>query len=423
MLETPERRPPRPVLVERREALYGKIDTKVEIVTDLWQTANSLPPPLVTDSPDEIIDQDQILLGVVERSKVLLPEAFDRLDAYDCLKKRREDLSRRRAPGDRESVEEIEADYGAKAMLKSDPDLRFVLNIRDGVSSLMQRRDKLRDIQEVIGRPRSDGWFWDISKIDRMDGFPEELKGHVSRAYLGAYSINLFVDPEKYDETYKPQNGETLGIHYGFPLGHISVIKDQEIKWVRMGFYRFLRPATQETLKHEEFHALADAFNLQTERFLGLRHFISRQLEQLDQATSDSDRENKIRSVREKIMRLPDSSSEELLAEMAGTDKREGIPVSTFARYDDDKRKLVDQISVHPAMAKVDEKKIDLKSAKSRLIKLPLFRLRLTGIYFLLDEMRGRGKLDIDVLFALFHPTKIKRIRRVAERWVDQSLS
>lgn len=395
--------------------IFREIDAKVAVATDMWRTAMMLPIPLASD-PYEVIDAEtRALNGVFVRSKQRMPDSFAAYERFlvldDHLKNSSENLER--ATAIREEMDVLKETQGF--------DLAGLISL--GVLSLIKRRLILRDLQVQFGEPDPEtGLFEDPQVLSKIPGVG--FRGdQITRAIMGAYSVSIFVTKDAYQAQMDKDNPSTNGAHLGSPADHVNIIKDYDdtkVQESRIG-PEDIGENLYKTLLHEEFHGFADAFTTRdVDYFTQLKKALTNQTILISEAINQGDFQL-IQHLTERIKRLlrkvPDSSTEELLAEMASAMNRDGMPVSTFASHNPKKGELLDYMESHEALTDVD-----VRRSAGNLIDLELFRERMKIIYAFLEgeddpKMRERRREEIDALFAVIPPSKVTHIWKTVARW------
>lgn len=398
-----------------RDRIYDNIDRKAGIVSDLWRTATILPP-LLSDSPEFVDAESRVLRGIVDRARGKMPDAFEVYDRYQMLDTAMDSLSSSVDP-EEEQMLEIQAEMDE---IKSTvPDLDFAKGVVEGVEALVKRRADLRQMQEIVGEPLPNGIYKDMSGFKGIKGIPEDAFSSITRVYMGAYSVNIFMHDKKYDELYAESYPNTLGIHLGSPNSLLSVVRDHLGDYVQLGWIspEDFDNGLSSTILHEEFHGFADSFDFRSTDFGRIQGLLKSQVILLQKAIDEHDfrlagtLSNQIRA---NLKIIPDASMEEILAEMASTQDRDSIPSSTFAYHDRGKRQLLDSVSAHSAMVHVDVEK-----EAGKLVDILELQHAIGWIYHLTDHEIPERRSEVDALFAIFPPSKIRHIRRVVERWTS----
>jgi len=315
---------PRPPL--KRDELLRGIDAKSEVLADLWRSANSLPPPLLSDSQALVDEQNQLLLSVVSR---LAERMLDEYRVFQYYNGVRDNFHGALNLPAKERYERdmhiIEIEH---------PEMEFVKFIVDGVDKLTERRKRIRAFQILYGEPIKPGYYYDslLYRFGSIQDLPQDLGPYITSVVVGKYSINVYLDADVYSKI-KIFNDEleSDGIHLG-DSGIINVIKDRRYAHLRR---KIKFNSTEEAARmgqvalHEEFHGLEDAFPNSNPAFKQVRYEVSRIADRIDGKTTGVTLASILafqgyeRPTEIDLTQIPDSSLEELLAEFAATVQEE----------------------------------------------------------------------------------------------------
>ncbi|GEM_PF-2706008 len=390
--------------------VFREIDAKVAVVSDLWRTAMILPVPLASDTPEMIETENRALRGITDRARVRMPEAFEAYSEYLTLGELFEET-----PRDDTEQQALIRDETEK--LKTTKDFEFAETLTLGIPRLIDRRRVLRQLQTEIGEPLPNGVY---EKPEVFSGTPgvNFTKDQISRVVMGAYSVSIFVRDEAYEKTYGKKYPKTNGLHLAPPANHVSVIRDYLADYLEKGYIApsEINGAIYKTLLHEEFHGFADAFTSRSSYFTTLKERLTNQVSLITMAIGEGDftlTEALIAQVARMLKNVPNSSTEELLAEMVSTDDRDNIPSSTFAVHNGEKGKFLDTMVSHDALASINVR----KSAGS-LIDNEVFKKRMADMYRIVSWMIPERRADVDFLFVVIPPNKITHIWKTIARWI-----
>lgn len=398
----------------RAERMYRRAETKAMVLTDLWQTASFLVPPLLSDSPDVITDENNDLYSVLDRALVTMPEAFQGYKDY---------LHVQDSSGTPEGNGTKRAEQ--ERIRRSTEDFDFARIVRNGVDRIIERRGHLRDVQSQVGEPDLGYYYKDPSGFAHLSGVSAGLEGSITRANLGPLSFTLFLEPGAYDVRFSERH-KTRGVHMrGFtvnsnmPIELFSYIKDDLHKFINNGTLspRELSREQREVMAHEGFHAFSDVFRERDNNFFIVESNILNSIDTIrNNSESITDEQMKIilGSIERSLRMLPNSSSEEILAELASLETREGIPYATFATLAPMKEELVSF-----AKAEVGAEEYD-PSRNVNLVDVGKLQERIAEIYKKVDKEIPDCRMYVDALFALYPPSNIRSIERVVERWLAQ---
>lgn len=392
--------------------IFREIDAKVAIITDVWMTANALPIPLVFDAPGAIAAENEELNGILTRAEARMPEAFLAYTRYLIL----EDQLVHNPSLDPIDASSIEVEVRS---LRSARNFEFAETIVLGIPRLIERRRILRRLQEKVGEPSYDGFYEDPGVLSEEPGVTF-ARGQITRAVMGKYSVSLFVTPDSYERKFHKTHPKTDGVHLAQP-SHVSVIKDYLSYAVKDGWVnqRDIKGNLLQTLLHEEFHGFADAFTTRSMYFTALKEKLLKTAELLTSAIEGGrlrDAEDLTGKIKKMLRDIPNSSTEELLAEMAATDERGGsMPKSTFAAHNGEKLGLLDEMESNVATGE-----IDVRRSAGKLIENRSFRKRMESIYKLVDSRIPERRQDVDSLFVVIPPNKIFKIWDTVVRWIRE---
>lgn len=395
--------------------IFREIDAKVAVATDMWRTAMMLPIPLASDSNELIDAEARALNGVFVRSKQRMPDSFAAYERFLVLDDHLKNSS--------ETLERADAIREEMDVLKDTQGFELAGLITLGVPRLIMRRMVLRDLQVQFGEPDPEtGMFENPQVLSKIPGVG--FRGdQITRAIMGAYSVSIFVTKEAYQSQIDKGTPGTNGTHLGSPADHVNIIKDYMDELLLEGAInpKDIRGNLYKTLLHEEFHGFADAFTSRdVDYFTQLKKALTNQTVLISDAINQGDFQT-VQALTERIRRLlrkvPDSSTEELLAEMASAMNRDGMPVSTFAAHNPKKGELLDFMDSQEALSG-----INVRRTAGNLIDLELFRERMKIIYAFLEgeedpKTKERRREEIDALFAVIPPSKIIHIWKTVSRW------
>lgn len=391
--------------------IFREIDAKVAIASDMWRTSMILPIPLATDTPEMIEVEERVLVGILERAHKIMPSPFARYDEYLILGEVYEQIPQ-------EDVDRRTEIRGELDRFKKTRDFEFAELITLGVPKLITRRRLLRDLQEELGEPNPNGVYEDPGVFTKLQGLGFS-KDQITRVIMGAYSVNVFVTEEAYKDKYDTDQPNTNGVHLGASLNHISVIKDYLADYLRSGQISpdHLDGTILNTVLHEEFHGFADAFTYRgNDYFTQLQKVLRNQMKFILTAINDGDLQlvdALLGQAKRLLRKIPSSSVEELVAEMASTNERDGVPRSTFAVHNGKKKPFLETMESHDALAS-----IDVRRSTGSLIDNELLRERIKTIYELVDEQIPERRGDVDILFTVIPANKVTHIWKTVVRWI-----
>lgn len=392
--------------------IFREIDAKVSVASDVWRTAMILPIPLTSDAPEIIEMENRIFNGIIERAHERMPVPFSKFDEYLMLGEAFEQIP----PEDVERRAEVREESDR---VKDTRDFEFAELITLGISKLIERRRALRDLQDRIGEPSPYGFYEDPEVYAELPGL-KFSKDQITRVLMGAYSVNIFVTEEAYRSRYDSEQPNTNGVHLGGSLNHVSVIKDYLAEYLKSGQIApdHLEGAILSTLLHEEFHGFADAFTYRgNDYFTELQKNLHNQMTLISKAIDEGEFQLVdvlLGQVKRLLKKIPSSSAEELAAEMASTEKRDGLPKSTFAVHNGKKGQFLETMESHDALASVD-----VRRSVGSLIENESLRERIKKIYDLVDGEIPERREDVDILFAAIIPAnKVDHIWKTVARWI-----
>jgi hypothetical protein len=397
----------------RVKELHGKVDAKAHILSDLWKTANNMPEPLLFDPPELISSENFRLRTVMQRAEVLMPDDHSAYLEADYLSEKISTVS---------PQERFELEAKLKNLRDKNPDIDFIRFINEGVEGLIRRRASIRAFQAKYGMPEAGRYYvGELKRFGDIEELPKGLGGAITRVYVGNYSISIFIDEEAYNSK-EEFNKEfpTNGLHFNESI--INVIKDPVPFLSRRQLSSSQiheEPKLMSIVRHEELHAMEDAFFHDNPDFRNEKNRVGADLYR---AVRDINVENysgliTVQSHGElDLTKIPDASLEELIAEFASTSDRDQIPSSTYAIYTDQKIHLIKSIVENP-----DIKRRDIKVLTKRMLSNKELREEIEDLYFMVDYYIPERSGEVDALFTIFPPsTSFRHIRSTVERWIRE---
>lgn len=403
-------------LAQRREGMYQNVEARSAVLVNLWERAQSMPIPRSTDSDEQKGDERQLLLGVLDpilNAKPGLREKFNRAIEIKTVLDEDEEKS------EGKSEEELDYDDFKERLLplgqefetivSENPEIRFLLNVFSGIEGLLSKRNQLRSMQQKIGPIHSSGRITK-DEANKLLNKKSIFIDHINWAQVGRFSVSFVVEPL----VFRIKDATALGYSTGL-INIIYGLNEEREKLLESIFGRNSNKQEQiaEVIAHEEFHSFADSFYL-GESWSQLQWSYDSSLARLTRLKELGAPEPIIQTelglLRIYIGNVEDASREEILAEFAQSSDRSYVPRTTFATYDGEKARFLEKVLKDQSQIFGDQKKA---------FDIDRLRQEIKSIYEQVDAIIPERRLEVDSLFVLFPPSKIRHIRRIVNRWIQ----
>jgi len=386
---------------ETREFLYERLEAKIAILRKLWSVAQVLSAPEAREYSGRIITEKLFLSKIFSDARDKFPLAVREFKEYDQIRK---SLALLQEKMDKLGFEKGSDKYGEKfdaliakrEELLGDDDFRFLLSMRDGITTLLRKRDEIRTVlKNIEGNDKDPKALWEVLP----EPYREQLKGKPIELLSNRFSISVVLEEKEYEELF---HDSSLGRH----------IHDSIWSFVK----RDSRPI-EPTRAHEDFHSFAEGFSLGSANLFSpekMRAAIQSIITIKSRGAPPGIVNNFLTNLRRRIIGFKDYGYDEFLAELASLPYRK-IPSDTFATNVHEARQILEEFrgkdpDIDPI---IDEglKYLDIEE----------FRNQIHGIYKRVEASDPKRIPDLIFAFSLIPPSQFRHIERLVDRWEKQS--
>ncbi|OGE94529.1 MAG: hypothetical protein A3B10_00880 [Candidatus Doudnabacteria bacterium RIFCSPLOWO2_01_FULL_44_21] len=383
---------------ETREFLFERLEAKIAILRKLWSVAQVLSAPEAGESSE--LTEKLFLAKIFSEARDKFPLAEREFGEYEQIKKSLASLQKKMdkigfEKGNDKYGEQFDALIARREDLLEDDDFRFLLSIREGITTLLKKRDEIRtvlaNIEENDKDPKS---LWPVLP----EPYREQLKGKPIELLPNRFSISIVLEGKEYEELF---HDSSLGRHI-----HDSV-------W---SFVKKDASPIEQTRAHEDFHSFAEGFSIGSANLFSpekIREAIQSIITIKSQGAPLAIVNIFLTRLKHRIIGFKDYGYDEFLAELASLPYRK-IPADTFAT------------NVHEAQQILEEFKgkdpdIDpIIDEGLKYLDVEEFRNRIQNIYKRVEVFGPKRIPDLIFAFSLIPPSRLRHIERLVERWAEQ---
>lgn len=435
---------------ERREMLYDSVEQKISVLKTLWNTAQGLTVPTPHDSNDLIDLERQQLEGVFQNAlKLPIADSYKRLLEVASLIGK---VSGRTASG-KKIIDEYQGPY------KGNDNVDFIESLKKGIAKNLADRHLIRGVMRDLGDKWDDPyemeeWLrknmpsigdvrieqvvaqrFSISlvinssppeSISELDIFPERTFGrHIKQGVFSLVYKDSVIESLMEDHLLETINRmtqffdlETGKSKDGMDISRVSDSDQDELR-----SYNRFNEQIANIHRHEDFHSFAEGYaSLEGKLLLQLRAAVDiDKLKKQCRSKSPKQRSEIPKTMQRAIHSSINSNHEELTAEFAAGSNRDNIPSYTFANRVEKLQGILDQTLLTIRDTQERER---IQSKLNRVIDPYMgenLRKRIDGLYRKIKESAPEKREDLDIVFALFPPTKIRHIENLVERWCQKA--
>ncbi len=400
----------RPDRVLRKEdAYYSKVEQQIGVVKGLWNEASSFTPPSPNDTVEDISRDEHRLRGVFAEASNIFPDTDLLFHKYKDLK----DKSSKR------SIPKNERDDAmiAAGQLESKPGVSFLLQLESGIENLLKRREQIRNIYVEMG----ENWKNPDSYVPKVKINTNMGVGDFLEVVPSNFSISLIAKQSSYDS--EVADGRitdgVLGMHFtGTPFNLIKASEGtREEKLLHAIFNTPIPLYSPMILKHEDFHAFADAFSIlkgdsstSSSVVSSIKGLGRLKVFAAPEVMYNQRRDNILRT----LSKLVDGN-DELQAEIASVPRNSWdhlqIPNHTFRGY------IKSQLAALKEAKGIDPEIDQAIELISETMNAGKIREKIQEFYKKVKEESPDKLDDLDIALALFRPSQYDHVENLVNRW------
>lgn len=329
-----------------RKSVYDRVEAKLFAIDTVWSSTGSLPSPFLSESQEDSFKQER-QLGREVFSSILdkFPQIGPQYTAYRSLIDRRSRLSSGRYNTDHAGVSDSDPAIAEQVktlspqiqqLRDSNPDIRFLAMLDDGLFNIAHRRDDIRDVYSDLGAD----WQTPSAYDKELSADKDMFKGLIRAVVPGRFSIMLCIEPEAMVSYFKKQGyskpEDINGFYSGSVLSFVS--HTPEVAAHLSG----AQPSSDVTslFDHEDFHAYMNCFTIPKNDFPSLeKHWTPAIFDQAQKRLQDlasmarkgkaRKRRNRHLKLKNALTELQDANHEELLADLVSREQHE-VPHTTY---------------------------------------------------------------------------------------------
>jgi len=406
-----------------KDSLYGDIDVKIGLVKNLLLIASELPIPRSTQTPEEIKAENKLLNSVAEEAIDLFPNDYIKLQLLNTLYMKQEALIEPSVDDEElqtcrlENQQEYEILDDEIRELEANPRVIFLDALGYGVGNLISNRNKLRELQKIKkSLLNEEGW------VNNPEDYAEHNDIQPTFVQYRRFSLGKFFDPSDYSKltnSYTSYGMHEKGINT-YILHQYLTPEEDLLSSIFMGMNapKYITDKNLITAAHEEAHAFIEGFrNLYSLTTLGKsERFLTHDIRSEIRAYQSNLRSTEEVKLTRRMKQLSRLSSEELLAELFSDIDRTQIPISTFKNIQNRTKIAIEKMFIS------NDSKVDqiIRDNHSR-INFELIKQKIRDCYAKIELNCPEKRIDLDIAFALFPPSKIFRVENLVDRWINQA--
>lgn len=395
---------------ETREDLYEKLEAKIDIIKDIWSSTREFLPPSSDDTPGTVRREEETLSVYFTKALGAFPHAKEMLAQYDADKQLYDDLISKKDPFS-ESEQADEALRRIEKLLHNN-DFRFVLSLRGGLKSALNRRQEVRAVLRVAGTEDIVGGCERQLPEKYKDIFASKIRG----VREGRFSVGLIVEPVALESA---AGKGARGFHAPHTPWNFTREETFDDKVLEMIFGRDDEvPGSRqnETVAHEDFHSFIEGFSVGSITLFDperIKLNAKAILRFKKMQSPDIVIKNELWLFKRDLLRFQNCGQEELLAEIVSI-AHEDIPSHTFASTMDNARLM---------LISMKGRDPDIDTVIGQVLPqfdVSFFRNRLQRLYRIVEKSAPERIEDLDAALVLFPPSKLQRVESIVERWTQK---